>query len=90
MRYRLRTLMVVVTVIGAFFAGRQSVMPLLKEQERQSALERDHNRLLEGQVRSLEKSKAIRISVRGGGRGSFPPVEAEPGIILLGPATPPP
>jgi hypothetical protein len=49
MRFRLRTLMIVVTVVAAFFGGRGSLSPVLKQHKLREAD-------LESQIGVLEKA----------------------------------
>jgi beta-lactam-binding protein with PASTA domain len=91
MQYRLRTLLIVVTLVAVFFAGRASMIPVVRQHEQKSAA-------LEEQTKSLEKQRAwqdanLRImedNYRANEqiRKRNPPVEAEPGVFFLGPTDP--
>lgn len=51
MRFRLRTLLILVAFVGAFFAGRASLLPLVKEHQRQNAMHKQ-------QITKLENERA--------------------------------
>jgi hypothetical protein len=57
MRFGLRTLLIAVAFVAAFLGGRASVMPLIKEHERQA-------KLLEQQLKSQEQLRPRLASMQ--------------------------